>query len=333
MAIKVKISTVIVSIILILSLLVTFNFDKIQAARDDMNLEGDIYLNNTFMLANTTWRNDTEFCIWVYHIDHWTRYPNTGWQYTSMGRYFFMLPSDDNGTHWSNGDKYRVQINGVPSWNISSTNFSSHGTGDPGAYTPVGDINNYILWNDPDNWQRWDIEAPDIDLIPTNVKVNGINYYTTPTYISINASSKITISANVTNIGTSKNPTAFNFTFYNSTREGISISPELILDVEISQKLTPYGGDSGNYLISWVTPSVKGVYFVAINADYYNVIPESNKTNNLFIIGFIIGGVPDLALTNVTADEIKYDSSPSPLIYAGKEQDVIISANVPNIGT
>ncbi|MCK5560396.1 MAG: hypothetical protein KAJ51_07365, partial [Thermoplasmata archaeon] len=250
-----------------------------------------------------------------------------------MGRYFYMLPSEDNSTHWSNGDKYRVQVNAEPFWNATNTNYSSHGTGDPGEFTPSGSIDNYIVWNDPDNWQRWDVQVPGVDLLPTNVRVNGINYDTTPAYLNVEGGQDFTIQANVTNIGTSENPTQFNFTFYESTREGIMLTSEFLLDVGILTKLSPYGGDSGESTITWTAPSAPGIYFIAIYADYYNIIPESNKLNNLFLIGFTIGGVPDLELVDVIADEIKYYSSPSDLLYVGKAQSLTISANAINIGT
>ena len=332
MNVRGKLGSVILIIILIFNLIIIFNVEQVQAARDDMNLEGDIYLNQTYMLANNTWRNSTEFCVWVYHVDHWTRYPSAGWRLTNMGRYFYMLPSDDNGTHWSSGDKYRVQVNAESFWNATNTNYSSHGTGDAGEFTPSGSIENNIVWDDPDNWQRWDVQLPGVDLKPTNVKVDNQEYQISPAYITIEGGQDVTISGNVTNIGISEPPTEFNFTFYNSTNDGAMLSTELLLDIGITAKLSP-GDETGEYSITWHVPSAPGIYFVALLADHYNVVPESNKINNLFLIGFIVGGVPDLDLNNVMADEIKYDSSPSNLIYVGKAQKVTVSANVTNIGT
>lgn len=332
MNVRGKFGSVILIFILIFNLIIIFNIEEVQAARDDMNLEGDIYLNQTYMLANNTWQNNTEFCIWVYHVDHWTRYPSAGWRLTSMGRYFYMLPREDNGTHWSGGDKYRVQVNAEPFWNATNTNYSSHGTGDAGEFTPSGSIENYIVWDDPDNWQRWDVQLPGVDLKPTNVKVDNQEYQISPAYITIEGGQDVAISGNVTNIGISEPPTGFNFTFFNSTNDGDMLSTELLLDIGITAKLSP-GDETGEYSITWHVPSSPGIYFVALHADHYNVVPESNKVNNLFLIGFIVGGVPDLELNNVLADDIKYDSSPSTLIYVGKGQSVSISVNVTNIGT
>ncbi len=330
---RLKYISIIIVLLLILNFLIINNFEEVTAARADMNLEGDIFLNNTYMLANSTWRNDTDFCVWVYHDTHWTRYPAEGWRSTHMGRYFYMLPSADNGTHWHTGDKYRVQVNAEPFWNATNTNYSSHGSGDPGEYTPEGSIDNYIIWKDPDNWQRWDVQVPGVDLLPTNIRVDDTNYNNTPAYLNIDGGLEVTITANVTNIGTSENPQPFNFTIYESTRDGLMLTPEFLLEVGILTKLSPYGGDSGEYSIKWTAPTTPGIYFVAIYVDHYNLIPESNKVNNLFLIGFIVGGVPDLELTYIIADGISYDSSPSDLIYIGKSQKLTISTNVTNIGT
>jgi hypothetical protein len=249
-----------------------------------------------------------------------------------MGRYYYMLPSEDNGTHWGQSDIYRVQVNAELFWNATNTNYSSHGTGDTGEFTPFGSINNNIVWNDPDNWQRWDVQVPGVDLKPTNVKINELEYTTTPAYITIEGGQDITISGNVTNIGISEPPTSFNFTFYESNSDGAMISSEFLVDIEITEKLSP-GSVTEEYTIEWQVPSLPGIYFIALFADHNNDIPESNKANNLFLIGFIIGGVPDLDLNNVHVNEIKYETSHSPIIFVGKAQKVTISANITNIGT
>jgi hypothetical protein len=171
-----------------------------------------------------------------------------------------------------------------------------------------------------------------VDLKPTNVKVDNQEYQISPAYITIEGGQDVTISGNVTNIGISDPPTEFNFTFYESSNDGGMLSSELLLDVGITTKLSP-GVVTEEFSITWQVPSTPGIYHITLLADHYNVVPESNKVNNLFLIGFIVGGVPDLDLNNVIADEIKYDSSPSPLIYVGKAQKVAISANVTNIGT
>src|SRR3989304_2145099 len=132
------------------------------AATDDQNLTGLVYLPGGTPLSAAPWGANA-----------W-RYPAwPSWYFTSGGAYSIVLPAAEKDVSWGNGDPYRVEfdvsaITGTP----RIENATSHGTGDPGEFPPVGATDNAIAWNATDNWQRWAvvlIALPDLAVLPGDV--------------------------------------------------------------------------------------------------------------------------------------------------------------------
>src|SRR3990170_2937108 len=134
-----------------------------RGATDDQNLTGLVYLPDGTLLSATPWADNTSFAVYVNHGGSWAtawRYPaSPSWYATSGGAYSIVLPATEKNVSWGNGDPYRLEfdvsaISGIPG---SVENATSHGTGDPGEFPPVGHTDNAVVWNATDNWQRWDV--------------------------------------------------------------------------------------------------------------------------------------------------------------------------------
>jgi subtilase family serine protease len=145
------------------------------AQPEEMNLEGRVFLWDDTPLQGLPWEDSTPFAVWVFHDGAWNRFPSAGWVLTNGGWYAYTLEAGDRDVLWSNGDAYRVQLDATAFGGLN-TNATSHGTGDPGEFPPFGELENVIMWSDPDNSQQWDVVVPIPDLQPNAMAVDGIEY-------------------------------------------------------------------------------------------------------------------------------------------------------------
>lgn len=120
--------------------------------------------------------------------------------------------------------------------------------------------------------------------------VSGIDYLpwdvspATSRYVPPDGS--VTISASVRNGGTDPSGNQSTVAFYNLTTP----SQPFFRDSTVPA-LSP-GQISPTYQAEWRAPRVPGNYEVAVEADYGKDIAETNETNNVFLLEFIVVSIP-----------------------------------------
>jgi hypothetical protein len=168
------------------------------------------------------------------------------------------------------------------------------------------------------------------DLIPTDVRVDGVpailqsqNWYVGPGDI-------IVIGANATNVGISSTGVDFNITLHNTSIGGSLIVGDSNL-FHILLSALGAGEDSGQNIWFWQAPLVAGDFYVNITVDYGNAsVWEISEDNNIFTIHFVVA--PDLIPTNIMVDGIPITSYPSEIVIVYPGQIIQIGANATNVG-
>jgi hypothetical protein len=343
-----SVSRRIYSLLIATSLLSGFFFvffpGQVIAAENDHNLSGIV------------WRSDgsvptefTDYCIWVEHgpgSNIWYRFPATGWRQTQQGvdgywYYMYVLPYAQKDITWSDGDIYRVQVDGTP-WDDAFGNTTSNGTGSlgdpfPTPYDPQNPSNfnnyiNYSIGGGEINEQQWDVRTTaQVDLAPIEVKGYGNRPEDNPFGIPVPPSTTINITFKIANYGSS-DAGAFDVSIWTCSRTYVN-------DIEVSTFSVggvTGGGETTEYSVNWVSPSSPGDYYLNITADSGGVIAEFDESNNRYRmqespgvykpLHFIIG--PELILTNV----LVMGQSPIATIDVGKGSWVTINAQAMNVG-
>ena len=117
-----------------------------------------------------------------------------------------------------------------------------------------------------------------VDYIPFDVVPS------TPQYVQ--PDSLTTISASVKNEGTASSGNLSTIAFYNSTTPLLPFFKDPTVP-----DLLP-GENSPTYQAEWRAPSFPGSYEVAIEVDYGKDVAETNETNNVFLLEFIVVSIP-----------------------------------------
>lgn len=308
-----------------------------------MNLEGRIFLWNDTPLQGLPWEDTTPFVIWVFHGLVWNRFPSTGWVLSNGGWYAFTLEASERDVTWSNGDTYRVQIDALAFGGLS-TNATSHDTGDPGEFPPFGEIENVIIWNDPDNTQQWDVVTPIPDLQPYAIAVDGIQYpgpYDSGSPIGpivVLSGSNHLVEANVTNEGSPTIRIRNTATLDDSCGSFVHMGE--ILQIGAGSSSPP----GSRFSLGWIAPSLPfvGDCFLNYTVDYYNNVTESDEMNNSVMLHFRVEG-PDLTPSSISVQAPSGNYSypdasattppyESDVIPANPGDSIAISFNATNVG-
>ncbi|MFQ5909699.1 MAG: CARDB domain-containing protein [Thermoplasmata archaeon] len=336
-----KLRPIAVSILVMLTFL-TFSTPA-TGQPEEMNLEGIIFRWDDTPLEGLPWEDITPFAIWVYHNGTWNRFPKTGWVLTSGGWYAYTLEASERDVNWSNGDTYRVQIDATAFGGLN-TNVTSHGTGDPGEFPPFGELENNIMWSDPDNTQQWDVVIPIPDLQPFAIAVDGIEYPgpydpTVPIGpIVVLAGSPHAIEANVTNEGSPLIRILNTATLEDSCGTIVHMGEIQVIGAGSS---APPGSRFSSLWTAPVLPFV-GSCLLNYTVDFYNNVTEYDEANNSATILFEVEG-PDLTPSDVVVQApsgtyFYNDTSTtlppfhSDVIPANPGDNVIISLNATNVG-
>lgn len=310
---------------------------------EEMNLEGRIFLWDDTPLQGLPWEDNTPFAVWVLHSGSWNRFPKAGWVLTSGGWYAYTLEAAERDINWSNGDTYRVQVDATAFGGLD-TNATSHGTGDPGEFPPYGELENIIMWNDPDNTQQWDVVVPIPDLQPFAIAVDGIEYpgpYDPAVPIGpivVLVGTSHLVEANVTNAGTPL----------------IRILNTAALDDSCGafehlgeiQEIGPGSSapPGARFSTIWTAPALPFVGDCLLNytVDFYDNVTEYDEGNNSATILFRVGG-PDLSPSDILIETPSGNYTyPDPsmtvppyysdMIPANPGDDIAISLNATNVG-
>jgi subtilase family serine protease len=337
-----KLLSLILSIMLVSSFLVLAETGTSQP--EEMNLEGRIFLwDGTTPLQGLPWEDTTPFTIWVYHSGIWNRFPRTGWVLTSGGWYAYTLEASERDINWSDGDTYRVQIDATAFGGLN-TNATSHGSGDPGEYPPFGELENVIMWSDPDNTQQWDVVTPVVDLQPFALAIDGVGYpgpYDPSSPIGplvVSAGLSHSVEANVTNEGTPL------IRILNTAT--LSDSCGTLIHMGEIQEIGAWSSAPTNSRFSymWNAPSLPFVGECLLNytVDFYGNVTEHDETNNYAAILFDVEA-PDLTpsdiIVQIPAATYSYVDASSTLppfhseiIPVNPGENVNISLNATNVG-
>ena len=289
-----------------------------RAAVDDQNLTGLVYLSDGTPLSATLWADNTSLAVYVNHGGDWAtawRYPASGWYLTSGGAYSIVLPAAEKDVSWGNGDPYRVTfdvsaITGTPG---RTDNATSHGTGDPGEYSPVGSTENAIVWNATDNWQRWDVvllALPDLAVDPADVVV------TPPGPVA--DGTVVTIDATVRNLGTRDAADAA-VRFTDGVPPGTPIGSDQVVPLLL-------GGGSAVVSVPW-TASPPGLHTVCAAADPDGLVEETDEANNVGCVDVTVVSPPQ-----TRPDYAPVLPQPPTPIRAGLSQPLSLSIEVRNGG-
>ena len=269
-----------VVVVLVLALLTVLApvlpIENVQAADDDQYIWGMIFDSDGNLLPY-----DTDFRVWVRHNGFWRPFPRDGsWDPvgTMGGFYSYTLPWDRKGINWTDGDQYRIQIDCTPSGGLAE-NTTSNGTGSAGdPVSPRGSYNNIINWSTGgglNNSQQWDVMCSNVDLIPTNIKVNGQPY--SPPIVAVPFNT-VNISAMVMNDG---RPVI-------SESNTIALLNEMGAIGEDTAMTIDEGGSVGPFFFEW-DPVSGGDFCFNMTVDYYGNVTEMNENNNSEMICVSIG--------------------------------------------
>ncbi len=310
---------------------------------EEMNLEGRIFLWDDTPLQGLPWEDSTPFAIWVLHSGSWNRFPKAGWVLTSGGWYAYTLEAAERDVNWSNGDTYRVQLDATAFGGLD-TNATSHGTGDPGEFPPYGELDNIIMWNDPDNTQQWDVVVPIPDLQPFAIAVDGIEYpgpYDPAVPIGpivVLAGTSHLVEANVTNAGTPLIRILNTATLDDSCGAFEHIGEIQEIDAGSSAPL------GTRFSMIWTAPALPFVGECLLNytVDFYDNVTEYDEGNNSATILFYVEG-PDLSPSDILIEtpsgnysyadpSITIPPFYSDVIPVNPGDDITISLNATNVG-
>lgn len=245
--------------------------ENVRAADDDQYIWGMIFDSDGLLLSY-----DTNFRVWVQHNGTWKGFPsNTTWDPvgTMGGFYTYTLPWDQKEINWSDADQYRIQIDCTPSSDLAE-NATSNGTGsadDP--ISPRGSYSNELNWMSGggfNNSQQWDVVCSSVDLIPTDIRINGVPYFPP---MAVASFSTATISSNIANVGRPiiSEPN----TIVLSNASGV-IGQDTASTIDAGSFVGPF-----NFV--WNAPS-GGHFFFNITVDYYDNVTETDESNNVVTI-------------------------------------------------
>ncbi|UCE36880.1 MAG: hypothetical protein JSW00_15445, partial [Thermoplasmata archaeon] len=312
-----RISSFLIVTFIITSIFITFFTVKVHAAENEHNLSGLVWQSNGDIPSQST-----EYCIWVQHSGDWNRFPDIGWENAQKGLndnlwwYGYVLPDEDYDIKWSDGDVYRVQVNGLP-WDDFDTNATSNGTGSvgdpfPAPYDPqnpsnINNLINYLAGGGTGNAQQWDVRTrAAIDLAPINVMAYDENPEDFDDGIPVPPDTSVPINVSVTNYGSSESG-YFNVSFWTCSATFVNSQVITIFyNINVS-------GDGTIDLptVYWTSPSSPGDFYINITIDCNNSVAEYDETNNIFKVDeygedrpihFVIG--PELVLTGIEVDDI-----------------------------
>ena len=290
-----------------------------RAATDDQNLTGLVYLADGTPLSATPWADNTSFAVYVNHTGDWAtawRYPASGWYLTSGGAYSIVLPAAEKDASWSDGDPYHVAfdvsaIAGTP----RIENATSHGTGDPGEFPPIGATDNAIVWNATDNWQRWDVVVlalPDFAVLPGDM---------TATPATVQVGQVVSLSATVRNLGNVSADAALDL-FEDADSDGFPDPGEVFDTRPVS--LGP--GETTNVARGWVAAGV-GAHTLCAYVDAADIVGESDEGNNGDCASVLVQPPPETRPDYVPAAPLP----PTP-VRVGLSQMVSFSLQLRNDG-
>ena len=291
----------------------------VSAATDDQNLTGLMYLGDGTPLSATWWANNTSFAVYVNHGGSWStawRYPAwPSWYLSSGGAYSIVLPAAQKGVNWENGDPYRVEVDASEISGIPGTldNATSHGTGDAGEISPVGAMENGIVWNATDNWQRWDVVV--LGATPTRPDyVPTAPQPASPARMGL--SSFLVLSVQVLNQGNATAAAVSTLSFFNASTPATPFA---------TFPVPPLGPaeTSARFTSSWRSPGTPGAVQVVADVDYADDVFEWNESNNRYTwtVDVLAGPVTNLVVgqPNVTAPETVVTSA-TPLSFSVIDQ-------------
>ncbi len=244
-----------------------FFTETVRAADDDQYIWGMIFDSDGLLLSY-----DTNFRVWVQHNATWKGFPsNTTWDPvgTMGGFYSYTLPWDQRETNWTDGDLYRIQVDCTPSGDLAQ-NATSNGTGSAGdPVSPRGSYNNEMNWVSGggfNNSQQWDVVCSSVDLIPTDIRINGVPYFPP---MAVASFSTATISSNIANVGRPLISEPNTIVLGNAS--GV-IGQDTASTIDAGSSVGPFN-------FSWTAPSA-GHFFFNITVDYYDNVTETNEINN-----------------------------------------------------
>jgi subtilase family serine protease len=310
---------------------------------EEMNLEGRIFLWDDSPLQGLPWEDSTPFAVWVLHSGSWNRFPKASWVLTSGGWYAYTLEAAERDINWSNGDTYRIQLDATAFGGLD-TNATSHGTGDPGEFPPYGELENIIMWNDPDNTQQWDVVVPIPDLRPFAIAVDGIGYpgpYDQAVPIGpivVLAGTSHVVEANVTNAGTPLIRILNTATLDDSCGAFEHLGE--IQEIGPGSSAPP----GARFSTIWTAPALPFIGDCLLNytVDLYDNVTEYDEGNNSATILFHVEG-PDLSPSDIlietpsgnysyTDPSMTVPPYYSDMIPANPGDDITISLNATNVG-
>jgi len=290
------------------------------AATDDQNLTGLVYLADGTPLSAAPWADNTSLAVYVNHGGDWAnawRYPAwPSWYFTSGGAYSIVLPAAEKDVSWGNGDPYRVEfdvsaITGTP----RIENATSHGTGDPGEFPPVGATDNAIAWNATDNWQRWDvvlIALPDLAVLPGDV---------TATPDTVQVGQVVSLSATVRNLGNRSADASLDL--FEDTDSDRFPDPGEVFDTR-PVSLGP--GETTNVVREWVA-SGAGVHALCAYVDATNAVEELDEGNNGDCADVLVQAPPE-----TRPDYVPVLPQPPTPVRTGLSLPVSFSVQIQNAG-
>jgi hypothetical protein len=320
---------VIVLVFALLAFAIPLFLTENVTAQDDVQwLWGMIYESDGTLLPY-----DTDFRVWVQHNSIWKGFPsNSTWDPvgTMGGWYSYTLPEAEKGISWTDGDLYRIQIDCSPSGDLAE-NATSNGTSLSGdAVSPRGSYNNVLNWSTgggENNSQGWDVVCSQVDLIPTDMKING-QPYSPP--MAVAPFSTVTISANVTNIGRPMISEPNTIVLRNGSG---------VIDQDTAVTIDA-GSSAGPFDLIWGAPS-SGYFCFNVTVDYYDNVTETNENNNDAMVCFAVGAADHtpsgIGITTNYGTWFYGDASAtnyrSDLISITPGTTATIMANVTNVGT
>ncbi len=336
-----KLRSIAVSFLVLLTIVTLAQSTTAQP--EEMNLEGRIFLWDDTPLQGLPWEDSTPFAMWVLHSGSWNRFPKAGWVLTSGGWYAYTLEAAERDVNWSNGDTYRVHVDATAFGGLD-TNATSHGTGDPGEFPPFGELENTIMWNDPDNTQQWDVVVPIPDLQPFAIAVDGIEYpgpYDPAVPIGpivVLAGTSHAVEANVTNAGTPFIRIMNTAALDDSCGAFEHIGE--IQEIDAGSSAPP----GTRFSTIWTAPALPFVGDCLLNytVDFYDNVTEYDEGNNSAMILFYVEG-PDLSPSDILIEtpsgnysyadpSITVPPFYSDVIPANPGDDITISLNATNVG-
>jgi hypothetical protein len=123
-----------------------------------------------------------------------------------------------------------------------------------------------------------------VDLVPFDVSPSTLQY--------VLQGETVAISASVKNEGTASSGNQSTIAIYNSSTPSQPFFQDTTVPLLSPAQISPI------YNSEWMAPSVTGAYAVAVEVDYGKDIVETNETNNVFLLEFIVVSI--LSPSNLT---------------------------------